>query len=106
MTDCHIGGVMWRAIDALDLSSPPLHYKQLRGELQHENGEKGTKRKLRGAGYIYERESLDCFCLVTITEAVCILRDEEEGWEWDGALCILRVIRLLPTTRLTVLEPR
>ena len=57
VTDCHViisaalrgGGVMWRAMEALDLSSPPLHYKQLRGEQLrhgHENGgERGTERK-------------------------------------------------------------
>ena len=88
-----------RGARPLDLSSPPLHYKQLRGELQHKTGGKGTKRKPRSktrematrlgtaACYIYERESQDCFCLVTntIAAAVCILQEEEEEEEegWD-----------------------
>ena len=76
--------------------------------------EMATRLGTAAACYIYERESQDCFCLVTntITAAVCILQEEEEEEEegWDrGVVHFKGDPSSLSTTLLSVLsvlEPR
>ena len=91
---------MWRAIEAPARSI--CHRRRCitnssAGNCNIKLEEKGRRESLAqrhematrlgtAACYIYERESQDCFCLVTntITAAVCILQEEEEEEEgWD-----------------------